>query len=750
MTDAFFITEEQNQKLREALDTLKGLQLGDNVQNEFFNIADHTDTYVALPPCGETIPAMQHRTPGTRVCCIFKLVKETEESDYKLEPIRTFNGSYLRQPIYNIHDRAVGDGVWVKVHKDKFGRYLCERPRESEGTTTTPSPNVQSGCEGTCTWRWDVADQDWNVIHNGCSEGTEDPIPLDECLCPTTTTTTDPGTTTSTTTSTTTTPGDCQCTKPDFCGSEAGEEVNTECTREEGETPDCFPCRELCTWVWNSDTKTWDRLDENECAGANCACETPQTCGTEDCTYTRTPCIENSIPNPMPYCGGVTTPGPTSTTTTAAPDIGCTQGCDWTLDPNFGYVKTADNCSPTCPCQPPAIDTPDPGPCGIVNTPCIEPTTTTCAPPQCLSVCYWRWNDAGSVWVKTADECHVPVPSCPHTSQCRCDPPPYDGSCGAQDITNCRFINSTTTTTSGSGTTTTSGPTNPPITTTPAPGSCVNRTCAYRWDGAAWNQISDECIEDCPCPGEPGYDGTYTGECAQVVCVDGTTTTSTTTTTTVTSCCDNVPDVIIGSWCEDVTVRFERVVGTNRWTHSSRLSCNDNISINVTCDPDFVGDVDDCDRWNVLIDYPCATDLDFTLDNCNCDSIPLIQVNGFGESNTCYCCRQGCCCRMPASSNYITDELTCEQSQLSGIWQGPGTVCEPTDNPCVGVTTTTSTTTTTTTSAPPTTTTTSSTTTTTSTVPPPTTTSSTTTTTSTVPPPTTTSSTTTTTTTSGV
>ncbi len=48
------------------------------------------DQYLALPPCGEPIPAMVSPTePGVRVCCLFKLERVAPDDDEDLRKVIT-------------------------------------------------------------------------------------------------------------------------------------------------------------------------------------------------------------------------------------------------------------------------------------------------------------------------------------------------------------------------------------------------------------------------------------------------------------------------------------------------------------------------------------------------------------------------------------------------------------------------------------------------------------------------------------
>jgi hypothetical protein len=722
------ITEEQERRLRAALELLQGIQLGDSVNTPDFHIEDFTDTYVALPPCGETIPAMVGLTPGVNTCCIFKLVKETSASDYKLEAVRSSNGSYARYPIYNIYDRAVTDTIYVKVHKDKYGRYMCERP-PSTADTTTPDPGQQAGCTGTCLYRWDTVNEAWDRISSNCAEREGGVVEPPTCLCPTTTTTTTlaPGvttTSTSTTTTTSTSEAPCDCPWPPRCGTELNEEYTVFCVKDLGEEPDCYPCAEDCIWAWNSTLKTWERFDDTQCTGANCLCEEPDFCGDGVCFYTRTTCVQAGSVQPQPHCGASTTTTSTTSSTTTTPEgCGADRKCTWYNNPFGGIVKLSDTCDVSCPCSTPEEVTE----CETVDTPCVmQPPTTTCG-PSCGGSCVWFWHDVAARWYQSwitgcSSDCLA------EGLACACQPPTHTGACGEITSTDCGIVYPTTL-----EPTTTTGPTNPPTTTTPDPESCTGRTCKYRWSDftSSWDLVSTQCRDDlgCPCSGPPDFDGGASGECATQPCRPTTTSTTTSTSTTVAcicydptttlgpgatsacfmqciggewtfvnptiegagcsggcpaSCFCTDGDVVEGYVCsaEDegaVLLGDCQTTTTSSTTTSTSSTCASGCG--ASCGMECVDNV-----WTIYGDCDC-------LPNCTCESQPFGAYKKEGDpcAGTALAeglCRQtGACCD---EANGCTIQTANICSDLGGTYQGNGTDCDP--NPCGATTTTTTTT----------------------------------------------------------
>jgi hypothetical protein len=497
------------------------------------------DIYVAVPPCGQGIPARVGDTPGMNECCIYSVNKTALLDDdinaAVLTPVLMPNGDILRRWVYNIYERAVGTGVfYIRILRDKYGLWLNEYPNEGStaaygGTTqTTPIPPIQQpigGCQGTCRWIWHEVDQYWELDVDSCRElptstssttsTTSNPMltttpSLEQCeLCPTT----PPPPTTSSTTSTTTS--------------------STTSTSTSSTTS-------------SSTTTTTPRPD------ACNKCSYPTYCGTfeGECTYT--PCVKGDV-QPTVTCTSTTTLPPTTlpattcdcnTTTTAPPDPSCVDGCDWIWWPGDSWHLISNGCNTfECPCSPP--DT-FPSECSGTSTPCVKISDPQPpAPPSCLGDCTWWWMPSLGAYVIAEFECNfisvfgcscVP-PSEPGGSTCRpyntpCQSPPTTPPPESPPVTpgTCEacYTSSTTSTTT--------------TTTTPPP---CSEGCLHGWNGSIWVLLEDNCFPDCLCQ-SPAIDGHDTCETAVSPCQNEppttpppttpTTSTTTTATTTTTPC----------------------------------------------------------------------------------------------------------------------------------------------------------------------------------------------------------------------
>lgn len=515
------------------------------------------DIYVAVPPCGQGIPARKGDTPGKNECCIYVLEKKDvrdDDSDGVLKPVLMPNDQILRRMVYNIYERAVGTGTfYIRILRDKYGLWCNEYPNEGStaddpddpsNTTTLPPGSVgdpTSPCQGVCKFVWHGIGGIgyWQLVDQACRD-------LGTTTSTTTTTTAGPGTTT------TTTPSPEQCER---CPTSTTTTTTTT-TAGPGTSTTIPP---------TTSTTTTTTPDPGSCT----ECVYPSYCGNNDGECTFTSCTSGKV-EPTVNCTTTTTPAPTTlppttcdcnTTTTLSPedqDPQCQDGCDWVWWPDGGWHLVSHGCGfdhngRGCPCDYPAD--PPGGDCDATHTDCILPTDP--GPPgggSCTGSCIYWWIPTLEAWVQTTYGC-----SWFDVDGCYCNPPSFRGSeCGPTEEWckqplppptdpkepvvpgTCEACYTTTTT----STTTT--------TTTPAP--CTGG-CLWGWDGTQWGLHNNDCFP-CFCY-PPSFEGRDTCQTAMTPCVGGTTTdppptttpapTTTTSTTTTTTCppdntCTEFPD----------------------------------------------------------------------------------------------------------------------------------------------------------------------------------------------------------------
>ena len=466
---------------------------------------------------------------------------------------------------------------------------------------------------------------------------------LSGCICvlpstTTTTTTTEEGSPTTTSTSTTTTttavPGaDCDCAYPTFCGTEDGECTYTDCTTG-------YTDNEQCPKDGSSGTTT-TTPDISSC----------------DCSTTTTPDPDDQPPE-------------------------CVQGCAWFTAPGKGWIPSYNDCTTACPCQRPPAGLAGTG-CYTWYSPCVVPPPTTPPPSYCIGDCYYICNDEHE-WILENGRCQ----GFNIEGTCSCVPPSDPcGECAEITIVGCAHFppdgstTSTTTTTKDpctnfceNGGTTTTGTS----TTEEPPGTCETGYCIYQSDGSAsaW-EVEEENCGECDCSDPPATSPQDTCERIKVGCGGPTTTSSTTTTTgeptttststtttTTENCCEQLPDMMTGRWCEDTNVVFTKQ-SDYVWTANGPLSCGDAFSATVTChenSPDSSGVAGNCDdRFSVTISYPCATGFEYSIASCSCDELPIINFSFTG--GTCQCeCTEG---PTDPSSTTSTTTTTEESSSSS-------------------------------------------------------------------------------------
>ena len=175
-----------------------------------------TGVYLALPPCGESIPAMVDEVPGKLECCLFRVVDGSPQP--KIEAVLGGGGSHRRVVVFNTWATAAADNRYLIVEQDDQGKWLCEEPggggladvyvgttatipspvstttttpepgsstssypdattTSGPGKGTTPPPSLQYGttplCVGRCRWIWDAYTARWNLASQDCGSAPE-------------------------------------------------------------------------------------------------------------------------------------------------------------------------------------------------------------------------------------------------------------------------------------------------------------------------------------------------------------------------------------------------------------------------------------------------------------------------------------------------------------------------------------------------------------------------------------------------
>lgn len=564
---------------------------------------------MAVPPCGVAIPARVGDLPGHMECCIFKLyAKESPNSpqftkNYYLEAVVDPRGNPMRAEVYNIYEVEVAallppDEQYVRITKEKGGRWLVEYPSQeiptstsSSSSTTQPLPPGTMVCQAVgegCKFTWVEETRTWTppdqancapTEFSTTSSTSESSTTSDTCLCPTT------STTTSSTSSSSSTTSVCQCLWPSFCGTMDGQCTITTCSPLRNDPPECGQTTSTTTSTSTSSTTTDPLASTSSTSATTCDC--PPGCDNR------------------------------STTTPA----GCAGGCYWVSTP-FGTTLLTNDCAAICPCGPPVV-TPDPDCSDIFHSGCVmQPSVTTVAcTAGCYGECHWFSPD-GIHWGgskqckkepgKTSMCCcpnfssgFVPPQSC-----CKCSPPdrPPSGPCDEAttkcgcDPTCCDDPSSTTApcpeccnpdpppTSSTSSTTSSSTSTQP-----------CDRRCKWQaqqtgpgedliWEAVAGTQ---QCPAECPC-GPPLEPPTDLCQYTETVCGTGTTSTTTTTTTSTSTsttstttcrwfCVVNDPAV-----CATVSDRF-------CYFHCGDQATIESLLNKTICGGPY-GDADTCDK----------------------------------------------------------------------------------------------------------------------------------------------------------
>jgi hypothetical protein len=459
------------------------------------------DSYFCIPYKGTQIPPRVGDTPGSELCCIYKI----DDND-QLSPITFPDGSHYMERVYNIYDTPAGEEYHV-CHRSKHGAFFVMDPRL--GANEGQLPPAPTQCQGYCVWVWAAATSEWVLDTDACSPAPTTTGTPQPCLCPTTTTTAAPTSTTTEPGPTTTTPAPCQCDRPPQCGTADGEVAVTGCTGGAPHPDGCEPC---------------------PCDCAAHLSTTPPGCGTGcqwvlvvvgaglawrwvsgDCQPSGP--VLNGVPAPPPSpcrchpptgtgfaCGDWVVTG-----CHPLPPVGPCRGlCHWYWIPDGvgggAWYLTTSNCNrdggvSNCYCEPPSQAPADPyDVCTTSENPCrstdpVDPCwccdgTTTTTPAPCDDWCRWVW--VGD-WVKVEDPC---------LGTCPCGKPVQPGLVW-QEVTYSPC---------GTG--------DPPLPTTAPPppppvGRCCfpdNPTCYIRTEancaGGTWAE-GGNCNGFPPCPGWP-------------------------------------------------------------------------------------------------------------------------------------------------------------------------------------------------------------------------------------------------------
>jgi hypothetical protein len=509
-----------------------------------------SDVYVALPPCGECIPARVGNVAGHKDCCIFRLVPANMPNDGEMAIIPVLAhasdpNSILRRTVQNIWDFDIcyEEHGYIRVHREKNGVWLADPAEFLVGSpTTTAEPNsggnfgssnlsapVVASCEGQCKWTWDNEAKEWNLTENGCTPVTTTEAP--------TTTTAEPTTTSDDGDVTTTTLGPC-----DLC---PAYDVTTEeptTTSDDGST------------TTTGEPTTTTTLEP-------CQCVPPDYCGSQDCEITFTPCANSDLDlEPLDCTDSTTTSADCSTT--CPPDPDCSVGCDWVAHPYAGWILTNNGCSSRCPCSAP---TESPNECKSAHTPCEkEPCPPDPPGPDCRGGCEWVcWNGA---WFPVKYQCHCINCNQPaiRRNPCRgnCNEPAgtakYGCDCAPPTNTPCTDCD-----TYHSKCNLITPPTTPapdpcgPTTTTGEP-TCNSGECTFYCEDGEWTLIDGNCPDDCPCESAAPIRDCEECETTKTNC-GGTTTTSEPTTTTgpCAPCPPQDPGNCLWQWLEGAWVLID-------------------------------------------------------------------------------------------------------------------------------------------------------------------------------------------------
>lgn len=508
-----------------------------------FEQFDSPEIYVALLPCGKTLPARSGVTPGKEKCCIFKvtnwdtaspsliniLAEDAQGGSIDLSAVPEGQRHY-REIVYNIYPVAIparippNDSQFFIVQRDKFGRWFCEIPPDvavyaglAGGTTrnpNTPATTTPPPCYGKCKWSWIQSSNRWYLDTDGCSANkpsttsttstssstTSATTTLPNCLCPieiTTSAPTDTSTSTSTSSSTTT-ENPCECLYPTFCGTETGQCTITDCSTAEQPASEIDPACSTTTTV--------------DCSGY-----TTTVAPTDD------PCVYECV---GPY--------------------------HWQYVSGSCAGKTAP--SGDCECGEQALGGGGGG--GPIGPPS----------PNCSGGQSWFWNHLIEAWVWYLGTCNYYY-SCPDgtSGPCVAEPPSRSGDLCETYSTPCRCV--------GPGTTRNPcEPTTSSTTTTLNP--CQTERCVWEWISASWQKQSDDCPSDCPCV--PPVDEGNECDLQATYCAGRTTTSSTTTTKAWWCVYFNAGPLSGTSGCTQVTTTYPVVSGPY---------ISNNACIAATCAP---------------------------------------------------------------------------------------------------------------------------------------------------------------------
>lgn len=569
------------------------------------------DVYVAVPPCGEGIPARSGTKPGVAACCIFKLVAPGSTNaitgyTYNLVPVlEKGTGQPVRQMVYNVYDVAVPpllppNEKYIVVEKDRFGRWLNEPWLSASGSTST---TTTPGCHGACQWNWDSVKGCWTFINNSCLQTTT-----------TTTTTINGGSTTTTASclcpgsgSTTTTNACSNCFYPDFCGNAPGQCTFTSCTWKTTPPPtlSCNCSTTTTTTTTPSGTTT------------TCNCATTSTAG---------------------HCN---TPGCGTTTTNSGGGGGCNSQCIWNVV-NGQWTLTCQGCD-SCPSPSGTLD-----PCSAYVSYCFNTTT-----PGCSGKCGFNWYPPGGYWNRLSSTCAA-------VSNCSCDPPSFTGSScdiSAPAYTGCTSQNQSTTTTSHPTTTTTPIPCvscYTTTTTTTTPPSCTGN-CLWTCPSInSWSLVSNSCSNNCNCD-QPAVFCFAPCDVRATDChtTTSTTTTSTTTTqTTSTTSTTTTTSSSTSSSSSSSTSSTSSTTTTSSSSSSSTSSTSSSTSTSTTCPP-------------------CTNSCVYTCTEVLVNGNPFFSWN---MTSVCAGSQLPCCGNCP-NSNGTQGNFTCPPCNLSNVSQTCSQAC---------------------------------------------------------------------------
>lgn len=127
MQDAFFLTSDDREILKQLIHEHRLRPRNVREYGEQITVAGNfPDVYVAkLPNSG--IPARSGNVPGVATCDIYKIDITTPST-----PTMTAATSVTRD-VYNVYPvttycTTASSSQYVRIQRDKFGRWLCERP----------------------------------------------------------------------------------------------------------------------------------------------------------------------------------------------------------------------------------------------------------------------------------------------------------------------------------------------------------------------------------------------------------------------------------------------------------------------------------------------------------------------------------------------------------------------------------------------------------------------------------------------